>query len=581
MKKPFILIIVLCVIFIFACDINIFEDMIRDNPNDPGYDPGSDPENSSDLPPVAPGNLTGEFSSNLQTITLYWQDNSDYETGYKIFRAPITGAFNYSSPLEVGIVEDQEIYVDLVEGIPYKYQVCGYNSHGNGTMSNIAEINLARPTVEIECDEYINGDTLVTLTFNEEVDAGSDLLTGEIQITNGEISGGINHPFANIFNFTLHPTITGEGTITIEVDEDAIIGAISGLPNQSALHNITFDDIAPNGCLLDLEKADETGDFHNSPSLWGVVYYDDNIDVTEICINDNDPTRNGTGDPDDPEWTSLASLGILYSGQKVVFYISASSWTTVQVWFRDAAGNISYIGAGSDNVARADIQPPVIDDFHLGGTSDPDYVTANPCNAEFDFHDPVGGTGQSGVVEYQLRDSAYTVPGPVWLTLADDYVSPDIYEITLPGGDGEYDLNLWLRDAVGNVSAYANDDVILDTVAPTVANYATDITPVNGDDDYPINDNITIVFDEAIDTIGSVQLYYGATSITYSPGVYASIYLDPSDTSNKTVIVNPYGSFAYSTEYFDITLTGFEDEAGNTVTQVYEDYSFATEDDPG
>ena len=85
---------------------------------------------SAKLPPVVPAGLKAVANSSTK-ITLTWQDNSDYETRYKIYRKAGAGAFTLLKSLPA----NAETYADLTATsndttISYSYYVAACNSVG-------------------------------------------------------------------------------------------------------------------------------------------------------------------------------------------------------------------------------------------------------------------------------------------------------------------------------------------------------------------------------------------------------------------------------------------------------------------
>src|SRR5205823_1853965 len=85
--------------------------------------------------PAAPTNLIATAISSSQ-ITLNWQDNSDNEGRFEIFRSTDGVAFGFLA--QVGANVTNFTNSGLTAGVTYFYRVRGVNSVGNSGWSNVA-----------------------------------------------------------------------------------------------------------------------------------------------------------------------------------------------------------------------------------------------------------------------------------------------------------------------------------------------------------------------------------------------------------------------------------------------------------
>jgi uncharacterized protein len=85
--------------------------------------------------PAAPSNLAAVAVSGT-AINLYWSDNSNNETGFRIERR-ISGAYSQVATVGVNVTT----YADsgLTPGTKYEYRVMAYNNEGDSSYSNVAE----------------------------------------------------------------------------------------------------------------------------------------------------------------------------------------------------------------------------------------------------------------------------------------------------------------------------------------------------------------------------------------------------------------------------------------------------------
>ena len=84
--------------------------------------------------PTAPTSLVAV--SNLGNIALSWSDQSDNETGFRLYRKP----YNETFTLRAQLFANQTSFVDWAAelGIPYTYYVVAYNGAGESAQSNQA-----------------------------------------------------------------------------------------------------------------------------------------------------------------------------------------------------------------------------------------------------------------------------------------------------------------------------------------------------------------------------------------------------------------------------------------------------------
>ena len=138
------------------------------------------------IAPVAAQNLIA--SCNGSNIKLKWNDISNIEWGYKIYRATGSIAATYDS---IGIVSSNiATFFDLAvtNGTSYWYKVTAYNNTGNGKFSNIDSSQLCNVGIEpvpnnslvgeVYPNPISNGQLTLVLQTNQPNE------TGVLQITN-------------------------------------------------------------------------------------------------------------------------------------------------------------------------------------------------------------------------------------------------------------------------------------------------------------------------------------------------------------------------------------------------------------
>ena len=88
---------------------------------------------SSGLPPNAPSRLIANSVSPFQ-IDLSWQDNSNYENGFKIERRTDSVSYTHIATVTGNTITYSDI--GLVSGKTYYYRIRAYNTNGNSFYSN-------------------------------------------------------------------------------------------------------------------------------------------------------------------------------------------------------------------------------------------------------------------------------------------------------------------------------------------------------------------------------------------------------------------------------------------------------------
>ena len=82
--------------------------------------------------PNAPSNLVA--SSNLGYVGLTWQDNSNNETGFRIYHRPFSDPFVVLANVNAGVTSFADWSAEL--GISYTYYVVAVNAAGESAPSN-------------------------------------------------------------------------------------------------------------------------------------------------------------------------------------------------------------------------------------------------------------------------------------------------------------------------------------------------------------------------------------------------------------------------------------------------------------
>ena len=138
-------------------------------------------------PPLAPSSLTAKATSS-KSIVLSWNDNSDNETGFKIYRKKGTcdSANSWAQIAKVGANVTTYTNTDIAPNTAYSYRVRAYNAGGNSAYSNCASAKTMQEEKIVAVDikpgscpnpfmlpiaiTYLNGELPVAILGNENFD---------------------------------------------------------------------------------------------------------------------------------------------------------------------------------------------------------------------------------------------------------------------------------------------------------------------------------------------------------------------------------------------------------------------------
>ena len=135
-------------------------------------------------------------------------------------------------------------------------------------------------------------------------------------------------------------------------------------------------------------------------------------------------------------------------------------------------------------------------------------------------------------------------------------------------------LTLHLTDTAVNQGVNATDTVVKDTVAPTLSS----ITPADETTNVAIDTNITIKFNESLDTSVTTGWTVGCSTGSFNfTNFNAEISYSTTTNANDTVTINPNTNLSNSTTYGNITISGLKDLVGNTVSYNNNTYNIGTE----
>lgn len=178
------------------------------------------------LPPAAPGDLRATLTGDGQAVLLTWEDRSDNEEAFRIYRADVEAGIGLA-PANAGQFVDQKVTC----GRTYRYTILAFNAAGPSSGSQVAQVTLPAcvpadtpPTLLLTVvpTQVVTGAAL-TITFQ----AGDDL--GVVQvIVWGEETGEPALDMGQIFTCTgLLCTGAWPITHTAELSATVVIYAVA------------------------------------------------------------------------------------------------------------------------------------------------------------------------------------------------------------------------------------------------------------------------------------------------------------------------------------------------------------------
>jgi FtsP/CotA-like multicopper oxidase with cupredoxin domain len=350
-------------------------------------------------------------------IDLTWTDGIDYEEGFRIERAIVTGPA-YTFTALATVMPNVTSYSDTTaaQSTTYAYQVVAFSMAGDAPPSNIAIATLGGPwagSVSINGNAATTGKRGVVLTLSA-ASAGH-------AVTNMRFSwDGTTfyawEPYSTARNATIPAGADGARTIYVQFRDDA--ASLSPVYSDSIL----FETAAPTGsvvingdaaatrlrnAVLTLNATDALNTVTNMRFSWdGVTYY---------------------------AWEAYATT-------RNVTLPAGDGTKTIYVQFRDAAGNVS---------------TPYSDSIVLDQTAPTGSVVIN------------GGAATTNSLYVNLALSATDALSTVTnMRLSWDGVTFYAWEsyavtrnATLPAGAGTKTISVQFRDALGNVSTSFTDSI--------------------------------------------------------------------------------------------------------------------------
>jgi len=205
-------------------------------------------------------------------------------------------------------------------------------------------------------------------------------------------------------------------------------------------------------------------------------------------------------------FTAISPAVLSYS-DTVNFSLSAGDGLkTVYAWFKDAANNISIVTSDTITLALPDTVSPASAAITLAGGA--------ATSVTYQTTATISGTDAVGITGYYLSETNSTPALGAFTSVSSTTSFSETVNFTLSAPDGIKTVYLWLRDAAGNISASANDDITLDTSgsggADIIAPVISSMTILQSS---PVSSRSITVRIAGSDAVG-VAGYYLSESIT-------------------------------------------------------------------
>lgn len=257
------------------------------------------------------------------------------------------------------------------------------------------EYDSTSPAVEITSLESgtIASDFDVTITFNEEI---TDLVLGNITVGNGIASNLINQISGTVWDVTITPT--ADGTVTVEVLDDAVTDIAGNGNIASDQFSIEYDGSGPEISSLDPFNG-ETGIAVNGnlQIIFDEIVYK-NIGNIEIRNQSNDALFESI-DVSDATGDGTSTITI----HPTINFVSETTYYVLidaEAFMDDLGNGFAGISTTSDWVfTTEDVVAPTVDNLSPNGVSD---VLVN-ANLEITFSEDV--TQNIGVITIMNDDT--------------------------------------------------------------------------------------------------------------------------------------------------------------------------------
>lgn len=313
---------------------------------------------------------------------------------------------------------------------------------GNVGTANLADglvIETVPPTVTVSSSltsPTITSPIPITVTFNENV---TGFTIEDVTVTNGSASSFVA---SNEKVYTFNVTPTGGGVVTVAVAANKATDIAGNGNAASNTFSITFDDSASPGVTISSTASAST---NANPIPFTVTFTEA---VTGFEIGDIQ-TTNGT-----------PSNFVAVNGTTYTFSVVPVNQGDVTV---NIAAGVAQDGGGQDNTAAA----PFTRTFD---SIAPDEPVIDQKFTNLALPTITGALNEEGLTASVTANNETVQAVVTGLTFTATF--------TTPFADGKYDVTAVAKDAAGNSkTAFLDDGLVVDTVAPTVQITSSEDSP--------------------------------------------------------------------------------------------------------
>jgi uncharacterized surface protein with fasciclin (FAS1) repeats len=304
---------------------------------------------STDNSPEAPSNVTA--TAGIDQITVRWEDNSDDEAGFRIYRESVSTSALETQQTEIAVVAPNFIsYTDtsVMAGVSYTYSVSAFNEDGDESDLEPQQGDPVSPEVEPSntiVDIVVGGDDFDTLeaavlavglettlsstgpftVFAPTDEAFENLPDGVLDGLLQEANDATDKTQTTLYQILLYHTVSGAVASSdllamvptnIETVEGSLIAAElvgSDLTLNGDTEVIQADVSADNGVIHVINEVLLPDDAPQS--IVEIVVASDDFDTLEAALTQADLVNNLSGDgpftvfaPTDDAFAKLAAL---------------------------------------------------------------------------------------------------------------------------------------------------------------------------------------------------------------------------------------------------------------------------------
>ena len=404
-------------------------------------------------------------------------------------------------------------------------------------------VDTTAPTMTITATEVSSGnssnDATIALTFTSS-EVTTNFVSGDVTVTNGSI----NNTFAASGNsgttYTATFTPSQDGATTIKVNAGAFTDAVGNTREVSNTFTWTYDGTAPTMTITTSPVVD--GTTTNDATL--AVTFTSSEVTTNFATGDVSVTNGSIGNT-----FAASGNGTTYTA---TFTPSSDGATTIKVnagAFTDAVGNTS---AESNTITWTfDSTVPTVTGVIVAGGDD-NYKQGEAVTIEVTFSEAVNVTNAPTLALNTNATASYASGhGTATLTFTYtvgagentsdlDYAATSSLSGTIKDLYGN-DANLTLATPGQSGSISDDDDVVIDTTAPSVSEAVAVTTPSNDvTPSLTINSNEVGAISASSTLTGDVTAEVGNNTITFDTldaGSYGSATVTVTDASGNATTI--------------------------------------------